>query len=427
MDSTKLVQNTISSDAFWLVNKCIAQMIGGKRGRDAALLLADLISKEKYFSNRGELNKDNYFFNSQENIERDTTLTPHEQRRIIKILIEKELIFTKIKKTTIGETIKHFKINHIGILKILSSRYEENELPDIKNFNSNKNKDNNNKNNKSLFHKDKKDVLVKTFNLIEFYNTLSNIQKHKNPDTQTYKISKKYLNQLKAGTFAQRNAIDPDFLKKHNISNTLLNKKWSDYEIKKVLVDIDRYHTVGYFPGLAPNGGNINRVSLQTILYNTQTHTSIFLWLAVEPPKLKISRQGDKHPQSTIKYLKVYLGCSERQKNDIIKNVDCIVTEHYKICEKLEEYYKHTSFGTHIGRAGKPEPFIKLHCEWLSQKNNPQINWMKANGTSWDYFLDHIKKGYDFNLDPTPKELVRIKKDSKQMEMIINSQKREAN
>ena len=64
------MKHLLSSSAYIVVNKILSKRVGLK----ASVLLADLISKENYFENRGEI-KDGFFFNTSKNIERDTTLS----------------------------------------------------------------------------------------------------------------------------------------------------------------------------------------------------------------------------------------------------------------------------------------------------------------------------------------------------------------
>ena len=69
------MRNILSSTSFLVVNKYLASKIG----IDASVLLADLISKEGYFIDTNGL-IDGYFFNTSENIIKDTTLSKYKQR-----------------------------------------------------------------------------------------------------------------------------------------------------------------------------------------------------------------------------------------------------------------------------------------------------------------------------------------------------------
>ena len=68
----------------------------GKIGLYEALLIADLMSKEKYFETRNELDDDGYFFNTRENIEKDTTLSSYQQLKAIKKLQKMKILHVKM-------------------------------------------------------------------------------------------------------------------------------------------------------------------------------------------------------------------------------------------------------------------------------------------------------------------------------------------
>ena len=106
------MKQLLSSTAFLVLNKTLARNIGLKE----SILLADLISKEEYFISNGMT--DGWFFNTEANIEKDTTLTPYQQRKAIKKLKELNIIETK----RIGVPAKqHFKINEELVVKFLNN------------------------------------------------------------------------------------------------------------------------------------------------------------------------------------------------------------------------------------------------------------------------------------------------------------------
>ena len=106
------MKHLLSSTAFLILNKQLAQQVG----LNAAVLLADLISKEEYFISNGMT--DGWFFNTEDNIEKDTTLNPYLQRKCIKILKEKN--FIKVKRKGIPAK-QYFKINEEQVLKNLNN------------------------------------------------------------------------------------------------------------------------------------------------------------------------------------------------------------------------------------------------------------------------------------------------------------------
>ena len=127
------MKNLLSSTAFLVVNKQLAKRVGLK----AAVLLADLISKEQYFIDNKSL-IEGYFYNTEDNIYKDTTLTPYQQRKALKSLKNEKLIETKRK----GVPAKiHYKINEEQVINLL------NNLSEIKlsTINNNKSIKSNNK------------------------------------------------------------------------------------------------------------------------------------------------------------------------------------------------------------------------------------------------------------------------------------------
>jgi len=106
------MKHLLSSTAFLVLNKELARQVGLKE----AVLLADLISKEEYFIANGMT--DGWFFNTEANIEKDTTLTPYQQRRCLKVLKDKGLIEVKRKGIPAKQ---YFKINEQLVVKLLNN------------------------------------------------------------------------------------------------------------------------------------------------------------------------------------------------------------------------------------------------------------------------------------------------------------------
>ena len=106
------MKHLLSSTAFLVLNKELARQVGLKE----AVLLADLISKEEYFIANGMT--DGWFFNTESNIEKDTTLTAYQQRRCLKALKDKGLIEVKRKGIPAKQ---YFKINEQLVVKLLNN------------------------------------------------------------------------------------------------------------------------------------------------------------------------------------------------------------------------------------------------------------------------------------------------------------------
>jgi|TARA_R100000093_G_scaffold66978_1_gene38249 hypothetical protein len=106
------MKHLLSSSAFLVVNKQLAKVIGLKE----TVLLADLISKEEYFIASGMT--DGWFFNTEANIEDDTTLTPFQQRKCLKSLRKYGIIETKRRGVPAKQ---YFKINEQLVIKFLNN------------------------------------------------------------------------------------------------------------------------------------------------------------------------------------------------------------------------------------------------------------------------------------------------------------------
>jgi hypothetical protein len=118
------MKHLLSSTAFIVLNKELARQVGLKE----AILLADLISKEEYFIAKGMT--DGWFFNTEANIEQDTTLNPYHQRKCIRTLKNHQLIEVKRKGIPAKQ---YFKINQEQVLQILKNLSFKNSITINKN------------------------------------------------------------------------------------------------------------------------------------------------------------------------------------------------------------------------------------------------------------------------------------------------------
>ena len=153
------MKHLLSSSAFLIVNKQLAKQVGLK----GAVLLADLISKEEYFIANGMT--DGWFFNTAKNIEEDTCLTSHQQRKAIKNLKDLGIIETKV----VGIPAKqHFKIIENKLLSYFNTSCKESAKLVVKKTQTiNKNNNNNNNKNNISNRRDKFVFEVLTFDYEE--------------------------------------------------------------------------------------------------------------------------------------------------------------------------------------------------------------------------------------------------------------------
>lgn len=122
-----LIKQLFSQNAHWQINKDFAREFG----LDAAILISDLVDKWMYFE------CSEWFYNTSENIERDTTLSYHKQKEALKILVSNGFIETQLN----GIPAKlHFKIVQNKILNFFNTCIKNPSKQDVKEFNTNKNK-----------------------------------------------------------------------------------------------------------------------------------------------------------------------------------------------------------------------------------------------------------------------------------------------
>lgn len=141
-----ILKQIFSQNAHWQVNKDFAKCYG----LQCAVLMSDLIDKWLYFD------CPEYFYNTAENIQEDTTLSYYEQKKAINILCENDFIETKL----IGIPARlNFKINEEQVINFFQNKFlknsktctEKNQKQEFENFeNINNNKENKNKHNNKL-------------------------------------------------------------------------------------------------------------------------------------------------------------------------------------------------------------------------------------------------------------------------------------
>ena len=191
------MKHLLSSSAFLIVNKQLAKQVGLK----GAVLLADLISKEEYFIANGMT--DGWFFNTAKNIEEDTCLTSHQQRKAIKNLKDLGIIETKV----VGIPAKqHFKIIENKLLSYFNTSCEESAKLVVKKTQTiNKNNNNNNNNNNISNRRDKFVFEVLTFDydesilngFIDYWT-----EPNKSNKKMKYELNKTWSTKLRLKTWA---------------------------------------------------------------------------------------------------------------------------------------------------------------------------------------------------------------------------------
>lgn len=150
----EMILELLRANGSIIINKKLAHSIG----IDAAVMYSELLSKLQYFSGKGQLTNDGFFFNTVENMEKDTTLTKYQQKKAIQKLVDIKLIQHENRGLP---QKRHFKVNEDEsiITKILggkNSTYKskKDEQLEVKKVNSNNTNFNNIKLNNNNINKD---------------------------------------------------------------------------------------------------------------------------------------------------------------------------------------------------------------------------------------------------------------------------------
>lgn len=108
----KKLLSQFANNNYGLYNKTLAK----KLGLHESIFLGEIISEYDYWSKRGELTDDGYFYSTLENVTEATTLSDYQQRSIVKHLIQLRIIDMKIA----GMPAKrYFKINEENLYSVL--------------------------------------------------------------------------------------------------------------------------------------------------------------------------------------------------------------------------------------------------------------------------------------------------------------------
>lgn len=167
-----ILMSILSSDAYIILNKYVMKAIG----LHEAILLGELCSEYIYWCKEDKL-QDGYFFSTRENIEKETTLSPHQQRQALKNLVnfgfveitERDMpkkTYYKVIEEKVYEFLSKTELDFAEVKKFndktsknLTSSDENIEVQDVKNFNTNNNKINNNNNILSNHIEDEEDKI----------------------------------------------------------------------------------------------------------------------------------------------------------------------------------------------------------------------------------------------------------------------------
>ena len=420
------IYQLLRSDGCIVVNKNLANNIG----INESILFSELISKCLYFMEKNELDNDGFFFNTIENLKKDTCLSEFQQRKVIKTLQNIGLLEIKLKGSP---PKRHFKLtSDIDLLLSqirnksgFKSLITQESIPEkVRKVYINNTKFNNTKLNNFISKEIKKGntkVLPKLtlfqnkeITLIELWNKLTKKIKnkikpsiHKLPKNQEEKPSKLIIDitsiiiELKSGTFFNQNK-----LKNKIKDSSILRKKFTEKEIKSII----RSYFKLFLEGYSYNKYEINTSKLaknmKDFFYNNRTNLSYFLTIA-ENPVLMISDKSktdiDKPKIITdniiIMYKEIFGSYWDKNVFNFYKQIEILYKEMNNIYDKHKYYYEgyNNNFTYYFNDFFH---FCIIHTEYLKEKfgfsKNLSYGHLNINGKVWTGFTNYIYDNYGF-------------------------------
>ena len=172
-----------------------------------------------------------------------------------------------------------------------------------------------------------------------------NLRQHKpvfnNQGSQTYIKIKNIFKDIENGSFLQNRILDPEFLKKHNISTRILNNKLSPTRIKDTINKLRLLFIEGYW------GYTINlKKDLSLLLWNPNAQSSMF-YAVLCNQNLTIPN-ADRYPipeeikEITEKIYKFFpkrdIYLTSKDKKNIVFGVQELEKSYYNYKEKAKKY-----------------------------------------------------------------------------------------
>lgn len=237
---------------------------------------------------------------------------------------------------------------------------------------------------------------VKPNKFIDYWNNIKNIPfKHLYPEKKGYKECIKYFKRLQKGTFETKSMDLSNLITKHPETKKLLNKEWSDYDIKQALLSCSKLYLDAYWP---PNKSKLPN-SLSQLIYNNWTKFSFFILQGTKGPKqqeklkTKIIKK-DKHKSIT----KLFIDLIDKELSIydhkiLITNLSDIYIYHFKM--------RHIPvIDSELGRKDYPMKFCGRYIEWLKWEyenwDKPfTVNMIGLESNNWSNWIKFCKNEWN--------------------------------
>lgn len=247
---------------------------------------------------------------------------------------------------------------------------------------------------KRFFRKKPETTAIKN-RLITYWNNLDWTRSHKDQKSKVYKQCSKLLNQLKQGKFSKGKELCPKWLVKHR---HLVDKQWSEKELKQAIDSVSLYLKEGYWPE------NKDRMpkDLASLIYNPRSKKSLLL-TAYENPSTLLSDQNllpvEEDPDQTEMLASILYGggvvSADDLPNDKLSELIHATNEIVKYHKWIKDVVvkKYDWLGMDLNPRGS---LTKYYIEFLTEERyqnleiEPYMLGPKSNSNNWYQYLGYL-------------------------------------
>lgn len=235
---------------------------------------------------------------------------------------------------------------------------------------------------------------IKTNSLIEYWNTFTQVRKHR-PTSKSYLLASQLLCQLKKGTFSEKNILNKEWLKKQNIPDFYLTRQWSEDQLMRGLEELSKLFVNGYWP----QDKNKLPKQLSDLIYNPRTQKSYLLQALFKPiPQITqetIKKQEKKLTDEDQKMYKILsrslkdirgFDLSVYESKQLIDNVIAIKYYHSEIDRSDDQIAKYLRTPTKL--CEEFEEYLQL-C--YSDFREIKLIMLRPGSTIWTKFIYHLE------------------------------------
>jgi len=266
-------------------------------------------------------------------------------------------------------------------------------------------------------------ITAKVIDFIDYWNTLDNVQHHKDLSKKVVSRSAALLKSLQRGDFGKKFPIDEVFMSKHKIESFYLSKKFSDLDIKNGMKGLSLLITEGYgydtFGNIWPDTSykqTLRHMSLADLIYkkphkasNTQYEKPIswFLRVFASPPQpigaiFSIDGESKKFLNFYNQVLNILsIPPTDKDKKLLSQKIKRLIYIHSKI--DFDNPQKMSRWGDIVVAKSYPNNFIKEYLKYVKElyEYNDWTISVKTIGVgtkSFENFLIFLDDEFGVNL-----------------------------